>query len=189
MLFCQAEIWLSAMFLLPVFLLLFPNDSISPNMLGLAVGVGQPFGGYGLRAEVLQETRFRRRTGISGSLGLGNRGLLPDRECLWIGNALTINWERGQIHRIGFSVGLTSSVLAKQQDSSIPPVREFLIGPMGSAAYAYRAEGGLYFTSGISVKVVQRSFKNEAGVIPVFSPFIGFGWSRAISLNIQKERL
>ena len=183
MLFYKAEIWLSAMFLLPVFLLLFPKDSISPTMLGLAAGVGQPFGGYGLRAEVLQETKFRRRTGISGSLGLVNKGWVPDRECVWIGNALTINWERGQIHRIGFSAGLASFVLAKQQDGPIAPVREFLIGPTGSAGYVCRAEGGFYFTSGISLKVVQRALKKESGFFPEFSPYIGFGWSRAFSFG------
>jgi hypothetical protein len=170
------------MFLLPIFLLLFPRDSISPTMMGIAAGVGQPFGGYGLRAEVLQKTSFRRHTGISGSLGLGNRKWFPDREFHWIGNALTINWERGQIHRIGFSAGLASSVLAKQQDVSILPVREFLIGPMGSVAYVYRAEGGFYFTSGISLNVVQRALKKEMGFVSEFSPYIGFGWSRAVSL-------
>lgn len=167
------------MFLLPVFLLLFPNDSLSHTFFGLSAGSGHPFGGYGLRVEVLRTNVSPWRTGFSGSLGLSGENWFPDSRYLWLGNALTINWETGEQHRLGFSAGLASQVLAGKQSVQPIPARKFLIGPMASAAYVYRATGGFFLTSGFSLKLIQRPFSKENAFRFEPGPFLGIGWNKS----------
>ena len=166
------------MFLLPIFLLLFPPDSLNRHQLGLSLGSGLPFGGNGLQAEVRHNAGPGKSFAVFGGFGLSLGGSeLPEADYYWLGNALGVQWERGRRHRLALSAGFVSSTLLASRPRHTEPERKFVIGPCGSAGYCLRSKSGFHFQAGMSLVLLQ----NPMEKLPVFhfspSPYAGIGWS------------
>ena len=167
------------MFILPLFLLLFPPDSLKQTpVIGLSIGTGLPYGGNGIHAQIRQNRLKSGSTAIFGGLGISLGGTdLPETDYWWINNALGVQWEKGRRHRLLFSAGLCSSTLAAQRPKHSQPEKKFVIGPMASAGYCLRSSSGFHFQTGISLVLLQNPLENSRTFFLNPAPFAGLGWS------------
>lgn len=166
------------MFLLPLFLLLFPPDSLQIPYPGLSMGTGIPFGGLGLQAEIRRNASATNSFSFFGGLGLSIGGSeLPETDYYWLNNALGVQWEKGLRHRLLFSAGLVSSMLAGTRPKHSMPEKKFVIGPSGSVGYCLRSRSGFHFQAGMSLVVQQNPLRKSAAFELNPAPFAGIGWS------------
>jgi hypothetical protein len=166
------------MFLLPLFLLLFPPDSLHRPYPGLSLGTGLPFGGNGIQAEIRRNASPSRSFSFLGGLGLSIGGAeLPETDYYWLNNSIGVQWEKGLRHRFLFSAGLVSGTLAARRPRHDFPEKRFVIGPSGSAGYCLRTKNGFHFQAGMSLVLIQNPMENSPAFHLSPAPFAGLGWS------------
>jgi|GEM_PF-5375792 hypothetical protein len=166
------------MFLIPIFLFLFPPDSLQKPYPGISLGTGIPFGGNGLQAEIRRNGSETNSFSFIGGLGISLGGSeLPQTDYLWLNNALGVQWEKGIRHRLLLSAGLASSTLAGTRPRHSIPEKKFVIGPCGSAGYCLRSRSGFHFQAGMSLVLLQNPLRKSAVFELNPAPFAGIGWS------------
>jgi hypothetical protein len=166
------------MFLIPLFLLLFPPDSLHQPYPGISLGTGLPFGGNGLQAEIRYNKSETKSTSFTGGLGLSIGGAeLPEADYYWLNNSLGIQWEKGRRHRVMYAAGLVSSTLTGTRPRHSVPEKKFVAGPAGSLGYCLRGRRGFHFQAGVSLVLIQNPLEKSSAFQLNPAPFAGFGWS------------